>query len=231
MADRNGPPTRGASATQPTQILDPIRNRQMVGGDDFQKSNQPWLGLTTAFRFRCGISSNTNCRTIGLHFSTIFSGTGRRTIHTCTLISSAMADYGNGAARCGNTRWRRITEERAGAKSVFHFDVQGQVAKSTHPGCRGCAISALNVPTVHFWPFDGWDVPAGRSVVAEVYPSLWRRGFSQENRNDDQHDAFSVAEWMRRSDLDGTLAGFFAPTLSPAEQTSCHIEGWILGIK
>lgn len=32
---------------------------------------------------------------------------------------------GNGAARLGNARWRRLTEVRAGsAKSVFHFDVQ-----------------------------------------------------------------------------------------------------------
>ncbi len=38
---------------------------------------------------------------------------------------------GNGAARTGSASWRRLTEERAGgAKSVFHFDVQGQVAKS-----------------------------------------------------------------------------------------------------
>jgi hypothetical protein len=43
--------------------------------------------------------------------------------------------HGNGAARMGNARWRRLTEERAGgAKSVFHFDVQGSVAKSTHAG-------------------------------------------------------------------------------------------------
>jgi len=42
---------------------------------------------------------------------------------------------GNGAARMGNARWRRLTEERTGsAKSVFHFDVQGSVAKSTHAG-------------------------------------------------------------------------------------------------
>jgi hypothetical protein len=42
---------------------------------------------------------------------------------------------GNGAARCGNARWRCLTEERAGsAKSVFHFDVQGSGAKSTHAG-------------------------------------------------------------------------------------------------
>jgi hypothetical protein len=42
--------------------------------------------------------------------------------------------HGNGADRSGNTRWRRLTEERAGAKSVFHFDVPGSVAKSTHAG-------------------------------------------------------------------------------------------------
>ena len=42
---------------------------------------------------------------------------------------------GNGRARMGNARWRRLTEDRAGgAKSVFHFDVQGSVAKSTHAG-------------------------------------------------------------------------------------------------
>jgi hypothetical protein len=42
---------------------------------------------------------------------------------------------GDGAARKGDARWRRLTEERAGsAKSVFHFDVQGSVAKSTHAG-------------------------------------------------------------------------------------------------
>ena len=82
--------------------------------------------------------------------------------------------YGNGAARCGNTRWRRVTEVRTGAKSVFHFDVPGSVAKSTHAGLPWLRYIRLHVPGVHFWPFDGWDVPAGRSAVAEVYPSLKR---------------------------------------------------------
>jgi hypothetical protein len=42
---------------------------------------------------------------------------------------------GNGAARTGHRRWRRLCEERTKrAKSVFHFDVTGQVAKSTHAG-------------------------------------------------------------------------------------------------
>ena len=48
---------------------------------------------------------------------------------------------GNGAARCGDSRWRRITEVRAGAKSVFHFDVPGSVAKSTP--CRD-SVAALS---------------------------------------------------------------------------------------
>jgi hypothetical protein len=139
--------------------------------------------------------------------------------------------HGNGAARCGNTRWRRITEERAGAKSVFHFDVPGSVAKSTHAGLPWLRYIRSHAPHVHFWPFEGWDIPVGRSVVSEVYPSLWSRGFARENRNDDQHDAFSVAEWMRRSALDGTLAGFFTPVLSPLEQDAARSEGWILGIK
>jgi len=45
---------------------------------------------------------------------------------------------GNGRARPGNTRWRRITEERVGAKSVFHFDVPGSVPNPLMPDCLGC---------------------------------------------------------------------------------------------
>ena len=41
---------------------------------------------------------------------------------------------GFGAARSGRARWRRLADARAGAKSVFHFDVPGSVAKSTHAG-------------------------------------------------------------------------------------------------
>jgi hypothetical protein len=57
----------------------------------FQKSNQPWLGLTTAFRFRCGISTSTTCRTIGQRFLTIFSGIGQRMTNIPAWILCAMA--------------------------------------------------------------------------------------------------------------------------------------------
>ena len=65
----------------------------------------------------------------------------------------------------GSARWRRLTEERArGAKSVFHFDVQGAVAKSTHAGIPWLRfIRQQRGARVHFWPFDGWDQMAAPS--------------------------------------------------------------------
>jgi len=141
-------------------------------------------------------------------------------------------NHGNGAARSGNTRWRRLTEERAGAKSVFHFDVPGSVAKSTHAGLPWLRYILQHVGNqLHFWPFDGWEIPANRSGIAEVYPALWSRSFAREERTSDQHDAYSVAEWMRQADLDGSLSDFFEPYLTPAERAVAQVEGWILGIK
>ena len=105
---------------------------------------------------------------------------------------------GHGAARGGNTRWRRRTDFRAsGAKSVVHFDVQGSVAKFTHAGLPWLRFLRQRLGArVHFWPFDGWEVSTGRSTVAEVYPALWKNAFAVEDRTPDQHDAFSAAAWM-----------------------------------
>ena len=140
---------------------------------------------------------------------------------------------GSGSARSGNPRWRRLTEMRAGAaKSVFHFDVQGSVAKSTHAGLPWLIFLRRQVGRrVHFWPFDDWNIPAERSAIVEVYPSLWSRGFAREGRTDDQHDAYSVAAWIRNADLDSSLAGFIDPPLTESERAVAQIEGWILGIK
>jgi hypothetical protein len=76
--------------------------------------------------------------------------------------------HGDGNARSGNPRWRRITEKLAGAKSVFHFDVPGSVAKSTHAGLPWLRYIRSHAAGVYFWPFDGWDIPEERSVLAEV---------------------------------------------------------------
>jgi hypothetical protein len=139
--------------------------------------------------------------------------------------------HGNGAARSGNSRWRRITELRSGAKSVFHFDVPGSVAKSTHAGLPWLRYLRAHIAGhVHFWPFDNWEVPAGKSVVAEVYPILWSRGFPDEGRNPHQHDAYSIAAWLRHSDLEGNLQRFFNPIVEPYDREAIKIEGWILGV-
>jgi predicted RNase H-like HicB family nuclease len=139
---------------------------------------------------------------------------------------------GNGAARTGYRRWRRLTEERAGsAKSVFHFDVQGSVAKSTHAGIPWLLFLRRRLgERVHFWPFDGWAIPAGRSAIAEVYPRLCSASFPRGDRTADQHDAYSVAAWLRQVDLDGALTELLTPTLDPKERAIAEIEGWILGV-
>ena len=138
---------------------------------------------------------------------------------------------GNGIARSGDRCWRRLTEVRArSAKSVFHFDVQGSVAKSTHAGLPWLRyLRLLTTGRVHFWPFDGWNIPAGQSAVVEVYPSLWNRSFAREECSPDQHDAYSAAAWMRLADLDGSLALFLDPSLTPNERAVAQVEGWILG--
>jgi hypothetical protein len=139
---------------------------------------------------------------------------------------------GNAAARSGNPRWRRVTELRTRtAKSVFQFDVQGSVAKSTHAGIPWLRFIRQNVEdSVHFWPFEGWGVPPNGSVVAEVYPALWNKTFPREGRTPDQQDAFAIAEWLQRADCDGSLASYFHTRMEPDERKKAEIEGWILGV-
>lgn len=138
---------------------------------------------------------------------------------------------GQGAERSGNPRWRRLTELRCRAKSVFHFDVQGSVAKSTHAGLPWLRFLRNELgDRIHFWPFDGWTAPAHRSVIAEAYPSLWSRNFPMENRNSHQHDAYSTARWMQQCDAEDSLSSHFHPQLRPEEKNVAPFEGWILGV-
>jgi hypothetical protein len=137
-----------------------------------------------------------------------------------------------GNKRTGDASWLRLTEQwTATAKSVFLFDVQGSVAKSTHAGLPWLRyLRQRGQGRIHFWPFDGWDIPQGRSVVAEVYPSLWTRRFAVEERNGDQHAANSAAAWFRRADTDSSLPRFLSPPLEREERMVAGVEGWILGV-
>jgi hypothetical protein len=140
---------------------------------------------------------------------------------------------GNGSGRVGDPSWLRLTELwTPSAKSVFQFNVQGQVATSTHAGLPWLRYLRMHChERVHFWPFDGWGIPAGRSVVAEVYPSLWMRRFPNDRkRNADQQAAYATAAWLRRADMNGSLELYFNPPLEPEDQAIARVEGWILGV-
>lgn len=114
---------------------------------------------------------------------------------------------------------------------MFQFDVQGSVAKSTHAGIPWLRYIRQKVKDrVHFWPFDGWSIPLNRSVVAEVYPALWKRTFPSEGRTPDQQDAFAITKWLQGADDDGSLERFFCPEIEPHERKNAETEGWILGV-
>jgi hypothetical protein len=139
-------------------------------------------------------------------------------------------EYGNGAARRGDSRCRRITEVRAGAKSVFHFDVPGQcqiypcwhsvVAFSPHARGRSSPFLAVR-------RLEGAAGQIGnrRSLSRAVEPHLhtrWPRFPSTR--------CYAAAEWLRRNDLDGNLEQFFSPGLTAQVGKGAEIEGWIVGI-
>lgn len=142
-------------------------------------------------------------------------------------------DYAEGKKRMGDPSWFRLTDLwTPSAKSVFRFNVKGQVATATHAGLPWLRYLRMKChERVHFWPFDGWEIPPDRAVVAEVYPSLWMRRFANAGeRTNDQHAAYATASWLRRADMDGSLQQFFNPALDPKERSTAQVEGWILGI-
>ena len=66
---------------------------------------------------------------------------------------------GNGAARTGNARWRRMTEQRArSAKSVFHFDVVSLLGRRVHwtaANESGTSASASGVASIQMGTRNG----------------------------------------------------------------------------
>jgi hypothetical protein len=135
-------------------------------------------------------------------------------------------------ARVGSPKEFRLCERRAPpAKSVFHFDVQGSVAKSTHAGIPWLKrIRETAGDRVHVWPFDGWQPQEGKSAIAEVYPSMFRNRYPKENRTADEHDAYAVARWLSETAARGALDRYFNPPLTDEEREVTDLEGWMLGV-
>lgn len=64
----------------------------------------------------------------------------------------------------------------------------------------------------------------------EFYPRQSNRKPVPSGWTSDQHDAFTVAEWLREADRDGRLGPCLAPGLCDADRKTARIEGWILGV-
>lgn len=134
--------------------------------------------------------------------------------------------------RVGQPDQLRLCERwTSSAKSVFRFDVQGSVAKSTHAGIPWLSFLREQCGgRLFFWPFDGWQPSAGVSVIAEVYPSIYRNRFAKDDRTTDEHDAYAVARWPEETTRRGLLDRYLDPPLTLPERQIAALEGWILGI-
>jgi hypothetical protein len=114
--------------------------------------------------------------------------------------------------------------------SVFHFDIQDSLAKATHAGLPWIDYLRRAGDRAHFWPFDGFKVPAGKSVVAEVRPARLRHRYRKEGLSRQEQDAYAVCAWLQERDRLGLLRPYFTPPLSDAEKERARLEGWILGV-
>ncbi len=140
-------------------------------------------------------------------------------------------------AACGDSHfsdyyWRRLTEIRAGARSPFCSPAGSPVWKSTCTGIRWLAgLRRQMSPKIHCWPFDGWDVAEGRTVVVETYPAFWQEHFSARGPNLQQQAAYVGVAWMRQADASGSLHHCFLPDLSGIERSRARVEGWMFGVE
>ena len=112
-----------------------------------------------------------------------------------------------GNPRTGNPDEHRLTGQwTAFPKSVFHFDIQDSLAKATHAGLPWLDYLRRAGDRAHFWPFDGFAVPKGRSVIAEVRPARLRHRYRKEDLSSQEQDAYAVCAWLRERDQLGLAA-------------------------
>jgi hypothetical protein len=125
--------------------------------------------------------------------------------------------------RCAPTAMPLCSGWEANGPNVFY---------STHAGIPWLRwLRKKSGNNVHFWPFDGLEVPWGKSVIAEVYPRVFKRRFeSSATFTPDQRDAWLVCQWLRHRDERDCLGPWFRLPLDEDERRQARIEGWMLGV-
>jgi hypothetical protein len=136
-----------------------------------------------------------------------------------------------GLLRLGDPDEQRLTGRwTAFPRSPFQFDLQDNAARATHAGLPWLSYLRRAGDRVHFWPFDGFVVPSGKSVVTEVRPARLKYRYTREGLERQEQEAFAIAAWLQDRDRLELLRPYFSPPLSEAEQKRAQLEGWILGV-
>lgn len=134
--------------------------------------------------------------------------------------------------RVGSPSELRLCEKfTSSATSVFRLQGQGTVGKSTHAGLPWLLTLKEKVGnSVHFWPFDGFIPPPNKTIIAEMYPSIFRRRYPRAEESADKHDAFVLASWLQETHEEKLLHKYFDVQLGHERMRIAELEGWILGI-
>ncbi len=136
-----------------------------------------------------------------------------------------------GNPRTGDPDEHRLTGQwTAFPKSVFQWDIQDSLAKATHAGLPWIDYLRRARDRAHFWPFDGFEVKKGKSVIAEVRPARLRHRYRKEGLAKEEQDAYAICAWLQERDQLGLLHPYFTPPLSEEERERARLEGWILGV-
>lgn len=143
-----------------------------------------------------------------------------------------VADLLPGNLRHGSADERRLTGKWASARvgGVFRFESKDGVAGAAHAGLPWLGYLRRAASDVHAWPFDGFAVPAGRAVLAEVQSAHLLLRYPRPGGPAEEHQAYAMCAWLQDRDRQDLLEPYFSPPLTAAEQAQARLEGWILGV-
>lgn len=141
----------------------------------------------------------------------------------------SLLDLVPGMTRGGDPDEHRLTGDwTASPRAAFSFDLQDTPGRSAYAGIPW--LSYLRRSGAHFWPFDGWHVPEGRSLVAETRPARLRHRYPKPGAASEEQDAYAICAWLQDRDRHDLLRPYYEPPLTEEEKERARLEGWILGV-
>ena len=145
---------------------------------------------------------------------------------------SRVRDLLPGNTRQGDPDEHRLTGRWGGYHrgGVFRFELPDGLAKASHAGLPWLDYLRRGSEELHVWPFDGFEVPEKRSVLAEVRPVDLVRRYPKGGLGKEDQEAYAICAWLQDRDRQDLLEPYFTPPLSASEKAQAQLEGWILGV-